>query len=328
MHYYIIIYRLDDLCKCYQENIAEDVFNLIAKSEFGKNYATSSTIKQHRSEEIDEIFESLQVMSKTLHEKVDERYHTFINNVVKLLSCITLPLGMSTGHLRAGNSNGKKILELLIHAAVMIQKQCILIPESFMCEETGFVFRCHVSTHLSGQPSAVNPSKISRTQGVLTFSCATGDYDCTKALSQLSTDIQKVTPIIVADADTSAASEVSKKIATFFRDLTLYRRNNVHRCIYGLFYSHYEIKVYCLQAFKTEVTYVKEFALTDICGIFKLLSLINRAVHHAAASVVTRDENLVDLFSAACRISKSKMPPGDDDEDNDDSSGDGDGQES
>ena len=64
--------------------------------------------------------------------------------------------------------------------------------------------------HLSGQPSAVKKEQTSRTRDVLAFSSLICT-NMTQALSLLSYGIQKIPPILIADADSSTTTAAAAK---------------------------------------------------------------------------------------------------------------------
>ena len=103
--------------------------------------------------------------------------------------------------LDISNSNGKKIIELLIKAAVYNAEICI-VPEVIKCRQ--YFYRIHISTHTTRQPAQVLRNKGKTLDAFVTL--VTTKSPPQDIESYLTTFYQFVPPVLVANADTTLVS--------------------------------------------------------------------------------------------------------------------------
>lgn len=188
-----------------------------------------------------------------------------ISTLVTLVSSIYSPIGFPK-FKRSGNSSGKTILSLLLKASMPKVTVYRYIPETVTCN--GYVYRIHVSTHLSQQPSSVKD----RTQDVLLVAACNTEAPNT-VFTILTEHFQHMPCLLVADTDTS--SLVIKKQAQLYTDLQVYKKKFMYKNV-GLLLN--DLILYAVED-SAERNDVKEFSLHSFNLILTALEYINGIIH-------------------------------------------------
>lgn len=272
---------------CWDEAIITNLFKRLKDTRFGKAYVSMASKRHH------DDAGPLSEMLVEAHQIIATEFNNlkpFINKLFKLLYLLTIPLGMADGFQRSENSNGKLTLQYLFNCCAL-KTEDIPISESFMCGKN--IFRCHTSTHPSGQPS----THCGRTQDSLWYGMShfvvyaqvhegQQEKGLASVFASMSYGITRMPPIVVADADTSSSSsDINKKLRLLHCDMRRYRKGyNVPVC--GILYSANDIYIYELDHISNTINKVNSgYVINSLDDLKNLLTYLNRFLHYAVRYV-------------------------------------------
>ena len=211
--------------------------------------------------------------------------------LTKLLSALFVPFGVGSGHCVSGNSNGKKIIELLLLMSMYDAKRSCA-PEILQCGDK--LYRVHTSTHVSHQPSQVEKGKGKVTQDSFVTLVAGLETleDKSRGLSYLTCFYQFIPPILVADADsTMDPIKHAEKRDLLFKSLASYRRGYGTAVeIMGLFYSNNHVYTSILKSGSEVPADDKRYCTLVLDDILELVNKIHVFLHKIDIKIKQIDE--------------------------------------
>ena len=272
----------DSQCSCFSRTVFDRCWEIIKSIDAGKRFTTMVT----KANQLEPSYSAAIMKSRDVFTTIESARQALceakippnlININMQLLSALIVPFGSGSGHLVSSNSNGKKIIELLIKAAVYNAEICI-VPEVIKCRQ--YFYGIHISTHTTRQVLRNKGKTLDAFVTLVTTKSPPQDIETT--LSYLTTFSQFVPPVLVADADTTSEPlQIENKKKHLFDSLMEFRRGHTSISIMGLFFSGNIVTVGILKPGATtdENNQRESFCTTDLQEVRRLIIYIHDFLH-------------------------------------------------